>query len=683
MRAVVARLGTLALVVVLVASGGALLAGLLTEGERGDAVVGSEFPVTPLDLARGYAHNSPLLVADPTEGRFVVMANRLDAPDFGCALQVSGDGGRTWAPANPVPKLPEGAEKCYAPEAAFDAGGTLYYLFVGLEGTGNQPMGAFLTTSTDRARTFSEPRRVLGPRNYAVRMALDRSGGGNGRLQLVWLHAGTDPPLGGFNAGPNPIQAAHSDDGGRTFSDPVTVAGAGAERVAAPALSLGPDGEVHVAFYDLQDDVRDYQGLEGPTWERTWAVRLASSTDGGSRFIEPVTVDDGIVPDERVILIFTMPPPALVAGDGRMCTAWTDARNGDPDAVVRCSTDGGRTWGPLRRLNDDGPGNGRTQYQPRLGLAPDGRLDAVFYDRRNDPDNVLNQVFYTYSTDGAATFTRNRLLTTDPSTTRVGQRYTNASAQGLVEFGSRMGLLSTDGDAVAAWTDTRNSRSGTSQVLFSSAVTFPEGSDPVWARVAGVGLLVAGLVLLVLAARPGLARRSGSGIDPSSAGSRYQNPSASRAWVGPAALLLLAGAGCSSSGPGGAPLPAAPSEVTVRMTEYRFDHPTPVASGRVVFRFENEGKLVHQPDLIVLSDNIPPILEQLRGEERAAVGQFAGIPPRNPGESGTYAVDLVPGQRYAFVCFATDPDDDESHALQGMATEFRAGGPSATTTTSG
>ena len=153
------------------------------------------------------------------------------------------------------------------------------------------------------------------------------------------------------------------------------------------------------------------------------------------------------------------------------------------------------------------------------------------------------------------------------------------------------------------------------------------------------------------------------------------------------AALLATGTGCSSDGPKGAPLPAAPPVVTVHMKEYVFEHPTPVPSGRVVFRFENEGRLVHQPDLVLLSENIPPIQEQLRGDERAAVGQFAGIPPRNPGESGSYAVDLVPGQRYAMICFARDPDDDESHALQGMATEFRAGGgpapPTTTTTTQG
>lgn len=84
----------------------------------------------------GVSSTSPLILADPDEPRFMVMANRVDAPDFGCALQVSGDAGRTWASSDPVPKLPEGAEKCYAPEVAFDAQGMLYYLFVGLQGGG-------------------------------------------------------------------------------------------------------------------------------------------------------------------------------------------------------------------------------------------------------------------------------------------------------------------------------------------------------------------------------------------------------------------------------------------------------------------------------------------------------------------------------------------------------------------
>ena len=81
--------------------------------------------MTATDLRRAEANNSPALAADPTQPRFVALAHRSDSPEFSCGLQVSGDGGRGWQPADPVPVLPEGAEKCYAPEVAFDRRGRL------------------------------------------------------------------------------------------------------------------------------------------------------------------------------------------------------------------------------------------------------------------------------------------------------------------------------------------------------------------------------------------------------------------------------------------------------------------------------------------------------------------------------------------------------------------------------
>lgn len=103
--------------------------------------VRDDVPATPMDESFKPANNSPTLVADPSDGRFVVEANRLDGPDFSCALQVSGDGGASWIGTRPMTKLPPGADKCYAPEAAFDRTGRLFYLFVGLAGKGNQPHG--------------------------------------------------------------------------------------------------------------------------------------------------------------------------------------------------------------------------------------------------------------------------------------------------------------------------------------------------------------------------------------------------------------------------------------------------------------------------------------------------------------------------------------------------------------
>ncbi|MGI8425249.1 MAG: sialidase family protein [Actinomycetota bacterium] len=442
-----------------------LCVALATGGTTGPATgatklqpkVAWETPVTATDLAKRPANNSPMLASHPDDPRLVVLANRLDAPEFGCSLQVSTNGGRLWKRVTPVPKLPRGAEKCYAPEVAFDSKGVLHFLFVGLAGEGNSPVGAYLATSSDRARTFTAPLRVLGPERYMVRMAIDRSGEHRGRIHLVWLQAGADPPLGGLAPPPNPIMHSFSDDGGKKFSRPVKVAGSKEERVVAPALALGPKGEVHVLFYDLQDDARDYQGLEGPAWEGKWSLELASSFDGGRRFRRQPTVDDGIVPPERVMLIFTMPPASLATGrSGRLYAAWHDARNGDWDILSRRSTDGGRSWQGPQRINDDPQGNGRHQYLPRLSVSPNGRVDAVFYDRRNDPENIRNDVYYSSLSNNGASFSPNLRLSSESSHSRIGQRYEVPSAKDMVEFGSRLASVSTGTGMLASWTDTRN-----------------------------------------------------------------------------------------------------------------------------------------------------------------------------------------------------------------------------------
>lgn len=492
---------------------GALLLGwstLATQGATSSLRPGGQVPVTPADQSLNASNNSPMLAADPDEGQFLALANRLDAPDYGCSLHVSGDGGRGWVPVKPAPRLPAGAEKCYAPEVAFDGRGRLLYLFAGLAGRGNQPMGVFITTSSDRGRTFSPPRRVLGPDNFSVRMAVDPDSGPLGRIHLAWVHAASPTVVGGFGPPPNPIMAAHSDDGGKTFSKPVQVSDPERERVVAPALALGPGGRVHVAYYDLGDDAIDYQGLEGSTWEGTWSLVVANSHDGGRRFGAGRVAEARVVPTDRVMLVFTMPPPALVAGGDRVCVAWTDGRHGDADAFARCSGNRGSTWAAPKRMNDDKVGSGRSQYLPRLALSPSGRLDAIFYDRRDDDQNANNHVSYTFSRDGGRRFAPNVLLTGEGmSYSEIGQQYAVASAEGQFEFGSRLALLSGADELVAAWTDTHNSIPPTmAQDVFATVVTISDGDEtPVGAVVAGVALLMAGSVVVWLGFRRRLTKK--------------------------------------------------------------------------------------------------------------------------------------------------------------------------------
>lgn len=420
-------------------------------------VIAPEVPVTAVNVGFSQrSQNSPVLGVDPTDRRFVVVASRSDGPtEFDCDLSVSGDRGRSWLPAHPVPVLPEGAERCYAPEVAFDRDGVLHYLFVGLQGEGNRPMGAFLTSSFDRAQTWSVPKQVLGPGNFMVRMALDPEVGQAGRIHVVWVQPETAPALGGFTASPNAILSAHSDDQGATFSVPVRVSDPARQRVVGPTIVVGGDHRVHVAYYDLRDDARDYQGLEGPASDGPWSLVVASSDDGGGSFSRQVAVDDAVVPAGRVSLILTTPGPAFAVDGSKLYLSWADARSSDWDVLLARSADAGGTWSTSQRLNDDDPDGGQHQYLPRLSVSPGGRVDAIFYDRRDDPENVRNHVYGTSSSDGGRLFSANFRVTSESFRSDIGTRYPIPSAKGLVEFGSRIALWSEPEGALAAWTDTR------------------------------------------------------------------------------------------------------------------------------------------------------------------------------------------------------------------------------------
>lgn len=135
------------------------------------------------------------------------------------------------------------------------------------------------------------------------------------------------------------------------------------------------------------------------------------------------------------------------------------------------------------------------------------------------------------------------------------------------------------------------------------------------------------------------------------------------AWA--ATGLLLS----SCSAIGSADLPPSPTSVDVTMRDFRYDFDQrAIHRGRVVFRVTNQGPLFHQLALIPIPENLPPIVEQVRGGNRATVTERVGTPPLRAGASDVFAADLHPG-RWAFVCFFIGPEG--SHASKGMAAEFR------------
>ena len=93
----------------------------------------------------------------------------------------------------------------------------------------------------------------------------------------------------------------------------------------------------------------------------------------------------------------------LVGLDG----ASVDPPGADPmDVMFSRSTNNGQTWSPPLKINDGGSGANLWQWFGTLSVAPNGRIDVIWNDTRNNPQpgvKYWSQVYYATSGDGGLT----------------------------------------------------------------------------------------------------------------------------------------------------------------------------------------------------------------------------------------------------------------------------------------
>ena len=496
------RLALLALWLVVAGAGAVIFANSYGE-EPTVRVLGRDAPVnesarSTADLS---AHNSPTLVRNPARPANLAVSSRIDTPFFSCALHVSFDAGASWK-QTAIP-APEGAEaKCFNPDIAFAADGTLYLSFVTLAGRGNVPDELWLSKSDDGGRTLSEPKRVAGELTFQVRLAPDPVK--PDRVFLTWLQANEVGVL-KFTEPGSRIVAARSDDGGETWAKPTPLSSPSRGRVVTPAPVVSRDGTLYVLYQDLGNDRLNYEaghnGRGGAPYSGRYSLVMARSRDGQTGWGESV-VDNEIAPIERFIVFLAPAPSVAVDDDGRLYAAFQDGRLGDPDVMLWTNEPGESGWDGPSRVNDTPRKDGTAQYLPKLAVAPDGRLAVMYYDRRADRDAaVLNQTSLQSSFDHGKSFTSSLRLSSQlfDSTIGFGRK------EGLPDLGSRLALISTDRSALGIWTDTRAGTPATQkQDLAQSVIAV---SDPARLsdsskdalRYGGIAAAVAGLLLLGLA----------------------------------------------------------------------------------------------------------------------------------------------------------------------------------------
>ncbi|TCV94985.1 hypothetical protein EC912_103478 [Luteibacter rhizovicinus] len=235
-------------------------------------------------------------------------------------------------------------------------------------------------------------------------MAMDHAAMG-GHTSTLGFGAALEPGgrLWVVDAAGQHIRVRHSDDMGRTLSDPVIVNPTPepiyAEGENRPKIVLGPKGEIYVSW--SQPRAKPYTGF----------VRFSRSLDGGAHFDAPVTVHT-----DRAEITHRFDSIA-VDGKGRVVVAWIDKR--DLEAATASnkpylgaatyytwSDDRGATFHPEKKITD------QSCECCRIALAatPDGNIAAFF--RAIYGDNIRDHAYALLQTDSPpvkaqrATFTQ-------------------------------------------------------------------------------------------------------------------------------------------------------------------------------------------------------------------------------------------------------------------------------------
>jgi hypothetical protein len=335
----------------------------------------------------GDAGNEPSITVDPLNPlRMVIGWRQFDTTSSNfrqAGVGYTRDGGRTWTAGVIEPGVFR-----TDPVLDVDSSGGFYY-----DSLDGSLTGVQVFTSPDQGESWAGPNPAFGgDKNWFV---VDRSGGPtDGNIYETWsVYFGCC----GSNA------FTRSTDGSLSWSSPSLIAGT----PVFGTMAVAADGTLYVAGADPNNYSNVRVARTANPGAGTPTFSLSNIDLGGSVTLSTGPNPGGLLGQVDVDVDRSNGPHA--GNVYVLCSV--DPPGSDPmDVMFSRSVDGGASWSPAVRLNDDPSGSGRWQWFGTLSVAPNGRLDVIWNDSRNSGQGRLSELFYTSSSDGGATWAANQQL---------------------------------------------------------------------------------------------------------------------------------------------------------------------------------------------------------------------------------------------------------------------------------
>ncbi len=279
-------------------------------------------------------------------------------------------------------------------------------------------------------------------------------GAGGGDKQWLAIDRSSGPGHGfqyqaddGINCTGGGVELQRSLDGGVTWQSPVTIPNGpiyGTPDVDTNG-NLFVGGEGSSSFF-CERSTNAQIAAQTPRFDQSTAVNLGGFIGSGG--INPagltgqtfLAVDRSGGPTNNNVYML-----ASVVPNGRSTT----------DVMFARSTDAGKTFSAAKKINDDPFNPSKWHWFGTFSVAPNGRLDAVWYDSRNAANNTDSQLFYSWSTDAGVTWAPNVAVS---DSFNPSEGYPNQS-----KIGDYITIVSDNTGADVAYSATFNFNAGRGQ----------------------------------------------------------------------------------------------------------------------------------------------------------------------------------------------------------------------------